>query len=156
VTHAVKIDNPLAAAAELRSPPPPEIVNLKIDFDGTLAWNGSPVDRPPSGYIVQEPRRTRNLKCISRSTSSPVRKVAQTLADLQSRGLKKIGFRQQRIVLISTIGRIARASALDAPFVEKPHKQIQNLWYEVIYESIHPVYSARSILGVLLRPRASP
>ena len=44
VTHAVKIDNPQPT----NPPPPPRppvVVNLGIDFDGTLSWNGSPVDR---------------------------------------------------------------------------------------------------------------
>src|SRR5580692_386426 len=55
VTHAVKIDNPLPPPPNFVPPPPPEIINLTIDFDGTLAWNGSPVDRPTmQGYIVQE------------------------------------------------------------------------------------------------------
>jgi biopolymer transport protein ExbD len=76
VTHAVKIDNPLPPPPNFVPPPPPEIVNLTIDFDGTLAWNGSPVDRPT----------------ISVDKFAKYEKVAQTLADLQSRGLKKIGF----------------------------------------------------------------
>ena len=43
VTHAVKIDNPTSS-----NPPPPTkpaVVNVAIDFDGTLSWNGTAVDR---------------------------------------------------------------------------------------------------------------
>src|SRR5580698_966686 len=40
-THAVKLDMPRD------KPPPaliePEVVNLTIDFDGTMSWNGAPV-----------------------------------------------------------------------------------------------------------------
>ncbi len=44
-THAVKIDNPLPPPPNFVPPPPPEVINLTIDFDGTMAWNGNPVDR---------------------------------------------------------------------------------------------------------------
>lgn len=37
VTHSVKLDLP-AGAAVLRTPP--EVINLDIDLDGTIAWNG--------------------------------------------------------------------------------------------------------------------
>jgi biopolymer transport protein ExbD len=36
-THAIKIDNPSPHATE--PAPPPEIIDLQIDFDGTLLWN---------------------------------------------------------------------------------------------------------------------
>src|SRR3569833_3136650 len=42
-THAVKLDMPAANA-----PPPtvvPETVELGVDFDGTITWNGATVDR---------------------------------------------------------------------------------------------------------------
>ncbi|MBU6297749.1 MAG: biopolymer transporter ExbD, partial [Alphaproteobacteria bacterium] len=43
-THAVKLDMPQP------NPPKqliqPTIVNLGVDFDGTILWNGTPVDRP--------------------------------------------------------------------------------------------------------------
>jgi hypothetical protein len=37
-------DNPLASNDPL-PPRPPVVVNLAIDFDGTLTWNGTSVDR---------------------------------------------------------------------------------------------------------------
>jgi biopolymer transport protein ExbD len=94
VTHAVKIDNPLPPPPNFVPPPPPEIVNLTIDFDGTLGWNGTPVDRPTmQGYIVQESSKDPQPEVhISVDKFAKYEKVAQTLADLQSRGLKKIGF----------------------------------------------------------------
>ncbi|HLW24967.1 MAG TPA: biopolymer transporter ExbD [Steroidobacteraceae bacterium] len=91
-THAVKIDNPQA-----NNPPPttqPEVINLAIDFDGTLLWNSSPVDRKTlQGYIEQEATKDPQPEVhISVDKFAKYEIVAQTLADLQHRGLKKIGF----------------------------------------------------------------
>ena len=61
---------------------------------GTLAWNGSPVDRPTmQGYISQEATKSPQPEVhITVDRFSKYEVVAQTLADLQHRGLKKIGF----------------------------------------------------------------
>jgi biopolymer transport protein ExbD len=54
VTHAVKIDNPLPTTPP-PPPRPPVVVNLGIDFDGTLSWNGTAVDRKiMQGYITEQ------------------------------------------------------------------------------------------------------
>jgi biopolymer transport protein ExbD len=93
VTHAVKIDNPLP-----KNPPPPQkepvVVNLGIDFDGTLTWNGNPVDRKTmQGYITEQAGEDPQPEVhIAVDKFAKYAKVAETLADLQSRGLKKIGF----------------------------------------------------------------
>jgi biopolymer transport protein ExbD len=92
VTHAVKIDNP-----QTITPPPPQlpvVVNLGIDFDGALTWNGSPVDRKTfQGYITEQAGEDPQPEVhIAVDKLARYAKVAQTLADLQSRGLKKIGF----------------------------------------------------------------
>jgi biopolymer transport protein ExbD len=94
MTHAVKIDNPLPPPPNFVPPPPPEVVNLSIDFDGTLMWNAVPVDRTTmQGYIAQESVKTPQPEVhITVDKFAKYEKVAQTLADLQSRGLKKIGF----------------------------------------------------------------
>ena len=93
VTHAVKIDNPRPT----NPPPPPRppvVVDLAIDFDGTLSWNGSPVDRKTmQGYITEQAGEDPQPEVhISVDKFAKYAKVAETLADLQSRGLKKIGF----------------------------------------------------------------
>jgi biopolymer transport protein ExbD len=90
-THAVKIDNPS------HSPPPPtrpEVIDLSIDFDGTLLWNKTPVPRATmQGYISQEAIKSPQPEVhITVDKFSKYEIVAQTLADLQHRGLKKIGF----------------------------------------------------------------
>jgi biopolymer transport protein ExbD len=92
MTHAVKIDNP----PPNNNPPPvdPVVVNIGIDFDGTLLWNGTAVDRKTmQGYIIQESGSTPQPEVhIKVDKFAKYEIVAQTLADLQSRGLKKIGF----------------------------------------------------------------
>jgi biopolymer transport protein ExbD len=92
VTDAVKIDNPQTSPPPLLEPP--VVVNLGIDFDGTLSWNGSPVDRKTmQGYITEQAGEDPQPEVhIAVDKFAKYAKVAETLADLQSRGLKKIGF----------------------------------------------------------------
>jgi biopolymer transport protein ExbD len=92
-THAVKIDNPLPN----NNPPPttpPEVIDLSIDFDGTLLWNKAPVDRATlQSYISSEASKDPQPEVhITVDKFAKYEIVAQTLADLQHRGLKKIGF----------------------------------------------------------------
>ncbi len=95
MTHAVKIDNPLPPPPNFAPPPPPEVIDLTIDFDGTLLWNktsggsGDPAGlyQPGSGRSPRNPRCTSTVDKFAKYEI-----VAQTLADLQHRGLKKIGF----------------------------------------------------------------
>jgi len=92
-THAVKIDKPLPT----NNPPPPtppEVIDLSIDFDGTLLWNKTPVDRPTlQSYITSESAKDPQPEVhITVDKFAKYEIVAQTLADLQHRGLKKIGF----------------------------------------------------------------
>ena len=91
-THAVKIDNP--------SPNPnsattlPDVIDLSIDFDGTLLWNKRPVDRVTlQSYISHVATKTPQPEVhITVDKFAKYEIVAQTLADLQHRGLKMIGF----------------------------------------------------------------
>jgi len=90
-THAVKIDNPLPTPDP---PPRSEVIDLQIDFDGTLWWNKSAVDRATmQAHITQkavsEPQPEVHIT-VDKFAKYEI--VAQTLADLQHRGLKKIGF----------------------------------------------------------------
>jgi biopolymer transport protein ExbD len=90
-THAVKIDNPSPNS----SPPThPDVVELSIDFDGTLTWNKAPVDRTTmQRYISHEAAKSLQPEVhITVDKFSKYEIVAQTLADLQLRGLQKIGF----------------------------------------------------------------
>jgi biopolymer transport protein ExbD len=67
---------------------------LSIDFDGTLQWNKTTVDRTTmQSYISHEASKNPQPEVhIAVDKFSKYEIVAQTLADLQHRGLKKIGF----------------------------------------------------------------
>jgi len=93
-THAVKIDNPLPPPPNMPPPPKPEVIDLTIDFDGTLLWNTMPVDRTTlQGYISESATHDPQPEVhITVDKFAKYEIVAQTLADLQHRGLKKIGF----------------------------------------------------------------
>jgi biopolymer transport protein ExbD len=91
-THAIKIDNPLPNP----NPPTvlPEVINLSIDFDGTLLWNAQRVDRAKlRSYIGQSAAQKPQPEVhIDADRFAKYEVVAQTLADLQSGGLKTLGF----------------------------------------------------------------
>jgi biopolymer transport protein ExbD len=93
-TNAVKIDNPLPPPPNFVPPPPPEVINLSIDFDGTLLWNGTAVDRTTlQNYIASDAQKDPQPEVhITVDKFARYEVVAQTLADLQHRGLKKLGF----------------------------------------------------------------
>jgi biopolymer transport protein ExbD len=93
-TRAVKIDNPIAA---VQHPLPRPVVDVGIDFDGTLAWNGGTVDREQLRALISQ-ASAQSLQPevhLSVDKFAKYEIVAQTLADLQSRGLKSIGFNNQ-------------------------------------------------------------
>ena len=91
-THAIKIDNPVTEPVPPQTPP--EVVNLLIDFDGTLLWNKTKVDRATlQRYITAEAAKSPQPEVhITVDKFANYQTVAQTLADIQHRGLKKIGF----------------------------------------------------------------
>jgi biopolymer transport protein ExbD len=91
-THAIKIDNPLPHPRE--PPPSSDVIDLQIDFDGTLSWNKASVDRATmQGYISAEAKKSPQPEVhITVDKFADYQTVAQTLADLQRRGLQKIGF----------------------------------------------------------------
>jgi biopolymer transport protein ExbD len=90
-THAVKIDNPSPVQPPVAAP---EVIDLTVDVDGTLLWNKVPVDRTTlQGYISQEAAKNPQPEVhITVDRFSKYEIVAQTLADLQRRGMTKIGF----------------------------------------------------------------
>jgi biopolymer transport protein ExbD len=91
-THAIKIDNPSSISHPQQTPP--DVIDLQIDFDGTLLWNKTAVDRATmqrliSADALKSPQPEVHIT-VDRFANYEI--VAQTLADLQHRGLKKIGF----------------------------------------------------------------
>ena len=91
-THAIKINNP--------SPQPeasmtrPEVIDLQIDFDGTLLWNQTAVDRSTmQDYVTAAAKKSPQPEVhITVDKFANYQTVAQALADLQRLGLQKIGF----------------------------------------------------------------
>jgi biopolymer transport protein ExbD len=92
MTHAVKLDMPRPNnAAQLSDP---VVINLEIDFDGTVLWNGSPVTVDAlDGYFRREaandPQPELHIRPNKRASYDV---VARVLAAAQRNGLLKIGF----------------------------------------------------------------
>jgi len=91
-THAVKLDMP---KPNVKPPPvPPVVVTLEVDFDGTVLWNGTPVDRKTlDGYLqsaaTDDPQPEIHLQPNRLAKYDAVAKV---LADAQRIGVDHIGF----------------------------------------------------------------
>jgi biopolymer transport protein ExbD len=91
-THAIKIDNPTSIPVQPQTPP--DVIDLQIDFDGTLLWNKTAVDRATMQRFVsldalKSPQPEVHIT-VDKFANYEI--VAQTLADIQHRGLKKIAF----------------------------------------------------------------
>ena len=92
-THAVKLDMPPPTD---QPPPPvlPEVINLDVDFDDTVYWDGNKVDLSQlEGYFRQEskkdPQPEIHLRPDKRSHYDTTAKV---LAVAQRNHMQKIGF----------------------------------------------------------------
>jgi len=93
MTHAVKLDMPRQTNA-----PPPDVViepiRLDIDWDGTVIWNGSPVQLDAlEGYFrveaAKNPQPELHVRPDRRANYDTVAKV---LALAQRNGMQRIGF----------------------------------------------------------------
>ena len=94
MTHAVKIDLP-------RDTPPtnnvePVIVRIYVEFDGTIYWNGTPVDQQTfRDYVAVENAKPDDQKPevhVDAHRRVPYVYVANVLFTLQRGGLLKVGF----------------------------------------------------------------
>jgi biopolymer transport protein ExbD len=91
-THAVKLDMPSVTPSH--SDFKPVTVNLAVDFDGSILWNGSVVDRATlqsyfADAALADPQPEIHLNPNKLAKYDVVAKV---LADAQRLGVKKIGF----------------------------------------------------------------
>ena len=95
MTHAVTLDMPNVSNPPPPPPTPPEVIELEIDFDGTVVWNGTPVASLSQleGYFHaerdKEPQPEIHLRPDRRARYEVVAKV---LAAAQRNHMKKIGF----------------------------------------------------------------
>jgi biopolymer transport protein ExbD len=92
MTHAVKLDMPRASNAP--SQVQPVVINLEIDFDGTVLWNGTPVEiEALEGYFrtesANDPQPELHIRPSKRAKYDV---VARVLASAQRNGMRKIGF----------------------------------------------------------------
>ncbi len=93
-THAVKLDMPNPNA----KPPPvvPTTVELGVDFDGTITWNGTTVTRGTmDAYfqdIAKKPEAAQDEIHINANRLAKYNAVAEVLADAQRLGATHIGF----------------------------------------------------------------
>jgi biopolymer transport protein ExbD len=93
MTHAVKLDMPQAK----NTPPPPEVVEpiqLEIDWDGTIIWNGTPVQLSAlEGYFrVEAAKNPQPEVHVRPNRRAPYDTVAKALALAQRNGMQRIGF----------------------------------------------------------------
>ena len=93
-THAVKLDMPAQ-----NSPPPkfiPPTVELGVDFDGTITWNSTAVDRATmDAYfadIGKKPSDQQDEIHVNPNRLAKYNAVAMVLADAQRLGATHIGF----------------------------------------------------------------
>lgn len=93
MTHAIKIDLPTS-----RPHPPtqnrPEVVELEIDFDGAVVWNGTVIPRDAlDGYFRHEASREEQPEIhVHADRRARYGVVAQVLASAQRNRMQKIGF----------------------------------------------------------------
>ncbi|HTW38588.1 MAG TPA: biopolymer transporter ExbD [Steroidobacteraceae bacterium] len=92
MTHAVKLDMP-----NLNQPPPqtpPEVIDLEIDFDGTIVWNGNVVPNLDTleGYFRDEAKKDPQPEIHLRPDRHvKYDVVAKVLAAAQRNHMVKIG-----------------------------------------------------------------
>ncbi|MEO8016452.1 MAG: biopolymer transporter ExbD [Pseudomonadota bacterium] len=93
MTHATKLDMP-----QTNNPPPPvrpEVIQIDIDFDGTIVWNGTVVSGIPQLEAFfrsergKEPQPEIHLVPDRRSRYET---TALVMAAAQRGGMKKMGF----------------------------------------------------------------
>ena len=91
-THAVKLDMPVSEAKQ--PPVPPEVIDILIDFDTTIYWNGSKVENAQmlKSYLTaaahKDPKPELHLKPNKLAKYDAVAKV---LATAQRLGVTNIG-----------------------------------------------------------------
>jgi biopolymer transport protein ExbD len=91
-THAVKLDMPQPNVTP--PPTPPETVELVVDFDGTITWNGTTVSIADlDGYFKNAAEKTPQPEIhVNPNRLAKYDQVAEVLAHAQRIGVTHIGF----------------------------------------------------------------
>ncbi len=93
LTHSTQLDLPQG-----NPPPPPvqpEVINLGIDFDGTITWNGTVVPNMQTldAYFASETDKNPQPEIhLNPDGMAKYGVVAKVLADAQRNRMTKIGF----------------------------------------------------------------
>jgi biopolymer transport protein ExbD len=92
-SHAIKLNMPLG---ETPPGPPPPTVDLGVDFDGHLTWNGRSVSRATLdryfAAIAKKPDARQDEIHVTGNRLAHYDAVAMVLADAQRLGVTHIGF----------------------------------------------------------------
>jgi len=92
MTHAVKLDMPRPDSA----PPtvPPEVINILVDYDNTITWNGTPVPNLATlerYFRVESQKDPQPQVAIEADPRARYDAVAQVLASAQRNSMVKMG-----------------------------------------------------------------
>ena len=92
LTHAVKIDLPVADSAVVDMKP--ETIQLGIKADGQFLWNGEFVEESELDALMREAGKRAPLPelHLQVDATAPYEFVARTMARASRAGLEKIGF----------------------------------------------------------------
>ncbi len=92
LTHAVKIDLPVADSAVVEMKP--ETIQLGIKADGQFLWNGEFVEESALEALMREAGKRTPLPelHLQVDATAPYEFVARTMARASRAGLEKIGF----------------------------------------------------------------
>jgi biopolymer transport protein ExbD len=90
-THAVKLEMPSNAPSALV---PPDVVELGVDFDGGISWNGAHISRATlDAYLADAARKDPQPEIhVNPDRLANYDVVAKVLADAQRLGATHIGF----------------------------------------------------------------
>ncbi len=91
-THAVKLDLP--AGNPPPPPVPPQVVTIDVDFDGTILWDGNPInsEQDLQNHLIAAAHQPDQPEVHLRPNKLALYKtVAHVMADAQRLGIEKLG-----------------------------------------------------------------
>jgi biopolymer transport protein ExbD len=88
MTHAVKMNMPAGPAPA----DPPAVVEVEVDFDGSVLWNGELVDEPRLLSQLSTTAVQGSQLQVRTNRHARYEYVARVLAAAQRQGVQKLGF----------------------------------------------------------------